>query len=109
MYFPLFLPLCEICKENKGNFYLHPAFKLFFSGGFQYFCQCIAKINNFYFLSLGWSDDVFMFRTIIADNSFNGHTLFPKINVLSIHKPHPYEVLRNMIFEFAGLQVGSLL
>ncbi len=49
---------------------LHPAFKLFFSGGFQYFSQSIAKINNPYFLSLGRSDDVYMFCAIIADTSF---------------------------------------
>ena len=61
---------------------LHPAFKLFFSGGFQYFSQSIAKINNPYFLSLGRSDDVFMFCAIIADTSFNGQALFFKIDVL---------------------------
>ena len=43
-------------KARRGI--LHPAFKLFFSGGFQYFSQSIAKINNPYFLSLGWSDAV---------------------------------------------------
>ena len=61
---------------------LHPAFKLFFSGGFQYFSQSIAKINNPYFLSLGRSDDVYMFCAIIADTSFNGQSLFFKIDVL---------------------------
>ena len=39
---------------------LHPVFKLFLSGIAENLCQCIAKINNPYFLPLGWSDDVFM-------------------------------------------------
>ncbi len=40
---------------------LHPAFKLFFSGCFQYFSQSIAKIDNPYFLSLGRSDEFLCF------------------------------------------------
>lgn len=61
---------------------LHPAFKLFFSSSLQYFCQCIAKINNSYFFTLGRSDDVFVFCAIIADTVLNGQELFFKVNVL---------------------------
>ncbi len=62
---------------------LHPAFKLFLFGAFRSnFSQSISKINNPYFLSLGWSDDVFVFCAIIADTSFNGKALFFKIDIL---------------------------
>ena len=37
---------------------LHPVFKLFLSGIAKNLSQRISKINNPYFLSLGWSDDV---------------------------------------------------
>ena len=61
---------------------LHPAFKLFFSGGFQYFSQSIAKINNPYFLSLGRSNHIFMLCTVVTDTSFNGQALIFKVDVL---------------------------
>ena len=39
---------------------LHPVFKLFLSGIAKNLSQRISKINNPYFFSLGWSDDVLM-------------------------------------------------
>ena len=39
---------------------LHPVFKLFLSGIVKNLSQRISKINNPYFFSLGWSDDVLM-------------------------------------------------
>ena len=61
---------------------MHPVFELFFSGRFQYFSQCITKINNPYFLPLCWSDYIFVFHTIVADTAFYGQALFFKVNVL---------------------------
>ena len=61
---------------------LHPAFQLFPSCCFQYFSQCISKINNPYFLSLGCSNHIFMLRSVITDTAFYGQALFFKVDVL---------------------------
>ena len=55
---------------------LHSVFKLFLSGIAKNLCQRISKINNPYLFSLGWSDDILMPWTIIADTTSDRKALF---------------------------------